>query len=183
MAKTIVGSVGMGGLNGTKDTMTIQYLLNCVPKTKGGPTIELVVDGIVGPKTIAAIKAFQKVHSPVADGRVDPGKATLAKLQAYDPSGSTPINLGGPKLSASPDAKGGIGVKDASGKAGAKEAAGSKTAAGAKDGGFGQKDPGSKWAGGGQKSPGGKDGGFGYKDAGGKGGGFGWKDAGSKWPS
>ena len=55
MAKTIVGSVGNGGLNGTKDTMTIQYLLNCVPKAKGGPMVELVVDGIVGPMTRAAL--------------------------------------------------------------------------------------------------------------------------------
>jgi len=182
MGKTIVGSVGSGGINGTKDTMTIQYLLNCVPQTKGGPMVELVVDGILGPKTIAAIKAFQKANLPFADGRVDPGKQTFVALQAYDPQPNTPINLGGPKLSSNPAVKEGagskgLGYKDAGHKAGYKEGLGYKDAghkAGYKEG-VGYKDAGHKT---GYKE------GLGYKDAGHKVGGYkegvGYKDAGHK---
>ncbi|HZN61688.1 MAG TPA: peptidoglycan-binding protein [Planctomycetota bacterium] len=177
MGKTIVGSVGSGGINGTKDTMTIQYLLNCVPQTKGGPMVELVVDGILGPKTIAAIKAFQKANLPFADGRVDPGKQTFVALQAYDPQPNTPINLGGPKLSSNPAAKEGagskgLGYKDAAHKEAAYKGAGHK--AGYKEG-LGYKDAGHKT---GYKE------GLGYKDAGHKVGGYkegvGYKDAGHK---
>ena len=177
MGKTIVGSVGSGGINGTKDTMTIQYLLNCVPQSKGGPMVELVVDGILGPKTIAAIKAFQKANLPFADGRVDPGKQTFVALQAYDPQPNTPINLGGPKLSSNPAAKEGagskgLGYKDAAHKEAAYKGAGHK--AGYKEG-LGYKDAGHKT---GYKE------GLGYKDAGHKVGGYkegvGYKDAGHK---
>ena len=177
MGKTIVGSVGSGGINGTKDTMTIQYLLNCVPQSKGGPMVELVVDGILGPKTIAAIKAFQKANLPFADGRVDPGKQTFVALQAYDPQPNTPINLGGPKLSSNPAAKEGagskgLGYKDAAYKEAAYKGAGHK--AGYKEG-LGYKDAGHKT---GYKE------GLGYKDAGHKVGGYkegvGYKDAGHK---
>lgn len=86
MPKTITGSVGRGGKNyPPSDVMTVQYLLNCVPATHGGPAKELAVDGAAGPKTIAAIEGFQRKLGGFADGRVDPGGATLRALQVRDP--------------------------------------------------------------------------------------------------
>ena len=98
MPKTINGSVGRGGKNyPPSDVMTVQYLLNCVPATQGGPTKELAVDGAAGPKTIAAIEGFQRKLGGFADGRVDPGGATLRALQARDPYPSQPIVQGAAK--------------------------------------------------------------------------------------
>jgi peptidoglycan hydrolase-like protein with peptidoglycan-binding domain len=175
MAKSIGGSVGLGGSNQSKDIMTIQYLLNCVPPNKGGPPTELAVDGKMGPKTLAAIKNFQQANSPVSDGRVDPGKATLVKLQSFDPQGGSPMNVSDAKHSAAPGAKGGFASKGVGGKAGLgiKEAFGEKGGPGGNAVGFGQKAAGEKFAGGGQKFPGTKFGGFGGKDAGAKWGGKG----------
>jgi peptidoglycan hydrolase-like protein with peptidoglycan-binding domain len=109
MPKTITGSVGRGGKNfPPSDVMTVQYLLNCVPATQGGPAKELAVDGAAGPKTIAAIEGFQRKLGGFADGRVDPGGATLRALQARDPN---------PNQSLSGDAakSGGGGAKSAPG--------------------------------------------------------------------
>lgn len=53
------------------DVRTIQYLLNA----RGAG---LVVDGIFGPRTTAAVKSFQRSHGLVADGIV--GKKTWAAL-------------------------------------------------------------------------------------------------------
>ena len=92
MPKNITGSVGRGGRNfPANDVITVQYLLNCVPAAQGGPSKELMVDGAAGPKTIAAIESFQRRHGGVADGRVDPGGATLRALQARDPLPNQPI--------------------------------------------------------------------------------------------
>jgi hypothetical protein len=102
MPKTITGSVGRGGRNYPhSDVMTVQYLLNCVPAAQGGPAKELVVDGAAGPRTIAAIEGFQRRLGGFADGRVDPGGATLRALQARDPHpnqsrGAGPAQGGGP---------------------------------------------------------------------------------------
>jgi peptidoglycan hydrolase-like protein with peptidoglycan-binding domain len=86
MPKTISSAVGRGGRNfPASDVMTVQYLLNCVPAARGGPVPELAVDGAVGPKTIAAIEKFQRSLGGFADGRVDPGGATLRALQVGDP--------------------------------------------------------------------------------------------------
>ena len=47
MPKAISGSVGRGGRNfPPSDVMTVQYLLNCVPASQGGPSPELAVDGL-----------------------------------------------------------------------------------------------------------------------------------------
>jgi hypothetical protein len=54
--------------------------LNQIPPTQGGPTHLLVVDGLVGPKTIGAISKFQKFHFGWSDGRVDTNNVTIAKL-------------------------------------------------------------------------------------------------------
>jgi peptidoglycan hydrolase-like protein with peptidoglycan-binding domain len=85
MAKEIQRSVGYGGANVMAQVMVVQYLLNCVPAARGGPTEELAVDGLIGPKTIAAIRRFQTTSFGRADGRVDPKGRTLQALQGYDP--------------------------------------------------------------------------------------------------
>lgn len=92
MPKTIESSVGHNGQNVKSSVMTVQYLLNCVPAAQGGPEPELAVDGIVGPRTIAAIKRFQARKVGFADGRVDPGGKTLAALGAFDPYPNQPMS-------------------------------------------------------------------------------------------
>jgi hypothetical protein len=75
-------SVGVGGANKPDDVFNIQYGLDQVPPIDGGPATPLKIDGLSGPKTIAAIREFQKKYFGMAgcDGRIDPGKKTLAKL-------------------------------------------------------------------------------------------------------
>lgn len=79
---TITASVGQGGMNKANDVFNIQYGLDQVAPIDGGPTPPLKIDGICGPKTIAAIRAFQQKHFGWAgcDGRVDPGRQTIAKI-------------------------------------------------------------------------------------------------------
>jgi peptidoglycan hydrolase-like protein with peptidoglycan-binding domain len=77
--KTIVASVGHGGLNRTDDVRLVQELLN---RHRQPPQRPLVVDGVMSPRTIAAIEAFQRrvltIHRP--DGRIQPGDATMVAL-------------------------------------------------------------------------------------------------------
>lgn len=91
MTREISASVGINGINHADDVVTVQKLLNNVPEMNGGPKVKLKIDGICGPKTKSAIQAFQLKHFgwSGADGRVDPGKQTLAKLNEYDQS--TPV--------------------------------------------------------------------------------------------
>jgi hypothetical protein len=89
MAQTIRKPVGKNcgpGGNQPADTKTIQTLLNKVPAAAGGPSPLLAVDGICGPKTIAAINQFQikQFGWKVADSTVEPGRQTLARLNAFD---------------------------------------------------------------------------------------------------
>jgi len=78
--------VGQGPLarNIPDDVKTIQEALNQVTLKgeAGGPLPFLVVDGIKGPKTQAAIITFQQVQvkSISADGTVEPGKQTILRL-------------------------------------------------------------------------------------------------------
>ena len=87
MPKTITASVGLNGKNKDPDTRIIQELLNKVPAVQGGPKVALDIDGICGPLTRGAIQKFQLHHFgwSGADGRVDPGMQTLAKLNEFDP--------------------------------------------------------------------------------------------------
>jgi peptidoglycan hydrolase-like protein with peptidoglycan-binding domain len=76
---SISASVGAGGVNRRDDVQLIQTLLNAVWCAPNRLAL-LAVDGLVGPKTIGGIKAFQTHHFGSADGRADPGKRTIARL-------------------------------------------------------------------------------------------------------
>ena len=82
----ISSPVGQGALarNIPADVKTIQEALNqvTVKGEVGGPMPFLVVDGIKGPKTQAAILNFQQVQvrSIRADGLIEPTKQTILRL-------------------------------------------------------------------------------------------------------
>jgi len=80
----ISASVGLGGVNKKDDVFKIQYGLDQVLPIDGGPSPQLKIDGICGPKTIGAIRTFQQKHLEwrYCDGRIDPGKKTLETLNA-----------------------------------------------------------------------------------------------------
>jgi peptidoglycan hydrolase-like protein with peptidoglycan-binding domain len=146
--KSLVASVGYGGANAAADVMTVQFLLNCVPVSQGGPVKDLAVDGIIGPKTIQAIYQFQKVQFGWSDGRVDPekyGGSTIVELKKFDPvPDSPPIEPSpAPKVPSQPEGK---GVPYAKG--------GARTVPGVKSGAKGASLPGGKFGGG--SGPGGK---------------------------
>lgn len=83
MHATVSASVGFHGINRTADVKTVQRLLNQVPAAKGGPVTPLVVDGICGKITIAAIRKFQQAYAAPSDGCVDPGGRTIQFLNAW----------------------------------------------------------------------------------------------------
>ena len=85
MNKSLSGSVGRTSRNLFDDVRLVQYLLNCVPITRGGPTRELLVDGVFGPRTVRAIIAFQRVRRGLNGGRVEPNCPLFRALLAYDP--------------------------------------------------------------------------------------------------
>jgi hypothetical protein len=89
------GSVGRGGQNLPADVRVVQQLLN---RQNPPPSPLLGVDGIVGPKTIAAIESFQRrvVGMSLPDGRIDPSGRTWTHLiGANGSSGSVNIKAGG----------------------------------------------------------------------------------------
>lgn len=92
----IKGSVGQGGKNGPADVSAVQNALNV--KAKAG----LKVDGKCGPKTIGAIRDFQKAMGmPKPDGRIDPGRGTARALSApgpLPPAAAAPQPVAAPKL-------------------------------------------------------------------------------------
>jgi hypothetical protein len=86
--KNITAAVGLRGTNMPADVATVQYLLNCVPVSHGGPARELDIDGFAGVITIQAIKGFQEAQFGWSDGRVDTARAsgvTIVELNKYDP--------------------------------------------------------------------------------------------------
>lgn len=83
--KKLSAPVGLNGRNLEPDVMTVQYLLNCVPQSHGGPQAELSIDGLCGPLTTGAIGRFQQKNLGFADRRVDPGGKTLTALSGFDP--------------------------------------------------------------------------------------------------
>jgi hypothetical protein len=79
----ITRSVGDGGKNEPTDVTEIQRLLNLVPAAQGGAAPPFFAFGTCDPATRAAILRFQKIQVPAfADGRIDPGGPTLARLNA-----------------------------------------------------------------------------------------------------
>jgi peptidoglycan hydrolase-like protein with peptidoglycan-binding domain len=93
MLDSIEMSVGEGGANRKKDVAVVQLLLNRVRAQWGVPEERLEVDGIVGPKTLGAIRQFQEEYLGFADGRVDPHNKTLDKLNQMAPA-LPPLNDG-----------------------------------------------------------------------------------------
>lgn len=83
--KTINATVGQNGANIPADVATIQYLLNCVPFSQGGPQRELQIDGFAGVFTIEAINRFQQFHFGQSIGIVISSDETLSELKKYDP--------------------------------------------------------------------------------------------------
>ena len=88
---SIAGSVGAGGANRAADVRVIQSALNVIAVGNGGASPTLAVDGLSGPRTIAAITKFQGSHTAVADGRVDPDGPTLRALDMELDGGVVPI--------------------------------------------------------------------------------------------
>ena len=80
--RPIGSSVGAGGINAKADTLMVQQLLNSVPREEGGPDLLLAEDGLIGPRTQAAINKFQKKVLPKPDGRIDPGGPTIKALSS-----------------------------------------------------------------------------------------------------
>ena len=163
MGKSLGASVGQGGLNKSADVMTVQFLLNCVPVSQGGPPKELAVDGLVGPKTVLAIRQFQTTQFGWCDGRVDPeqyGGTTIVALNTFDPvPDSPPIEpTPAPKFPSQPEWKGAV-KGPLTGKSGAaprgRDSAVCATAPGAKTGAGG-----GAGGGGGAGAGGGASGGF-----------------------
>lgn len=84
----IVASVGKNGKNISSDVVAIQNALN-----KVGTLPKLVIDGVCGKKTIAAIERYQKGFLSLPDGFVEPNSITIEKLNSvYVTSGSQIIN-------------------------------------------------------------------------------------------
>jgi hypothetical protein len=80
MAKKITTSVGKNGKNKQEDVKIVQELLNDF--TKMCDFKKLDVDGLIGPKTISAIEAFQKtaVGMSKPDSRIDPTGESFTTL-------------------------------------------------------------------------------------------------------
>jgi peptidoglycan hydrolase-like protein with peptidoglycan-binding domain len=90
MMNHIKFSVGEDAANNPQDVGIVQHLLNVLRKGDGDEL--LAVDGIVGPKTLAAIREFQQKNCTVVDGRVDPGHETIRLLNELAPQ--VPANDG-----------------------------------------------------------------------------------------
>ena len=89
--QTISGSVGQGGRNTPNDVRIVQNLLNQALRNSSGFQT-LAVDGIVGPKTIAAIKMYQTRTFGWNDGRVDPNGRTITSLSQSPGSPTGPAS-------------------------------------------------------------------------------------------
>jgi hypothetical protein len=83
---SLTAAVGENAANLKPDVTTVQRLLNRVPAASGGPSPPLAVDGICGPKTLKAIRRFQKDGCGFQwpDGRISPNKRTWNALVKYD---------------------------------------------------------------------------------------------------
>src|SRR5262245_11639963 len=78
----IAADVGPGCPNRRDDVLVVQSLLNVAYARIRVPSRTIAVDGILGSETHAALLHFQRAQNGVADGRVEPGGRTLARLNA-----------------------------------------------------------------------------------------------------
>ncbi|HEV2555238.1 MAG TPA: peptidoglycan-binding domain-containing protein [Bosea sp. (in: a-proteobacteria)] len=76
----IKGSVGQNGKNSRSDVITVQKLLRIIGQDCGGPSSNLTIDGIIGNRTISAIKRYQNANFGASDGLVEPSKYTIRAL-------------------------------------------------------------------------------------------------------
>lgn len=76
----INASVGEGGVNAPLDVQYVQVLLNSWGPDHG--IAELAMDGLIGPKTNGAIRAFQQAELGFVDGLVEVGLNTITALEA-----------------------------------------------------------------------------------------------------
>lgn len=92
----IAAPVGIKGVNQIADVRTIQQALNDVPMNQGRAMPPLKTDGICGNKTKDVIQKFQVKHFgwKFADGRIDPLKRTIAKLNQLIPGSGYTIGTG-----------------------------------------------------------------------------------------
>ena len=79
---TISASVGEGGANKTDDVRAVQRLLTGAGHDPKG------IDGRYGTNTRDAILSFQRTFLDNPDGRIDPGGATLRRLDRAQASGA-----------------------------------------------------------------------------------------------
>ena len=98
----ITGSVGRGGQNRSADVAIVQGALNRHVGKPGGAATPLATDGIAGPKTIAAITAFQSTVAGLSrpDGRVDPNRRTIRHLSGAPSIAPAPPPAGSRNASA-----------------------------------------------------------------------------------
>ena len=76
---TITASVGAGGVNRRADVLHVQAAI--VIRARQDRVEVIKIDGIVGPKTIAAITDYQRRKALIVDGRVDTGGPTIRLLE------------------------------------------------------------------------------------------------------
>lgn len=104
---SITAAVGHGGENRRHDVAAVQALID---EHLPAGTARLAVDGVAGPRTIAAIEHCQRqfVRLPQPDGRVDPHGPTLRLLNAME---AAPHPLASPPAhpAAAPGAPGSAG--------------------------------------------------------------------------
>jgi peptidoglycan hydrolase-like protein with peptidoglycan-binding domain len=80
MAEAIMSSVGVNCVNRAQDVGIVQHLLNLSRTKRRVPQQALVVDGIFGPKTLAAVREFQTKFCKLVDGKIFPGGETITRL-------------------------------------------------------------------------------------------------------
>lgn len=87
--RTILASVGRGGLNRSEDVRLVQELLNQHIRP---PQPALVVNGVVDSRLLAVLETFQRrvVQMRRPDGRVEPGSQTFTALARQAERPATP---------------------------------------------------------------------------------------------
>lgn len=84
----ITNTVGIGGVNAASDIRCVQLLLN-MNRDRSGLKADLVVDGLWGPGSRAALATFRSVIGIDPDALLVPGDATMEALRHGLPPGLT----------------------------------------------------------------------------------------------